>query len=301
MRKNSKTTRSFQGHEYVHHKTSKTCILRSASTVSICRSRDVGLTFILKNVILVSKSTVDFRSWRRARSEAGKLFCREISVCKFHFASTYKILPSKTIFTLYHTNLSTYAYRFHYFKINFLLSFRYDPHGKQHLFMVFSVLFIGYLNLWVYGHITNIWKFTAELKSRKLYFKPNHVQIYSTTVFWVFEKKAGLTLYMERSIRRELWSWSNNFTNFSFWKTNIIFQFQVDAKTIVNSKIGKKMYYTILSLENHIALKYCEIYVLQISIKFIMISNLFQLAMLYTHSHYLITKWQCKKKIRSYQ
>ena len=38
----------------------------------------VILTFILKKVILVSKSTVDLRSWSRARSDAGKLVYNNI-------------------------------------------------------------------------------------------------------------------------------------------------------------------------------------------------------------------------------
>lgn len=42
------------------------------------KGRYVGaITFILKNVILVNRSTVDLRSCRRARSEAGKLFCKK--------------------------------------------------------------------------------------------------------------------------------------------------------------------------------------------------------------------------------
>lgn len=38
--------------------------------------KSLGRTFILKKVMLVSRSTVDLRSWRRALSVAGKLFCR---------------------------------------------------------------------------------------------------------------------------------------------------------------------------------------------------------------------------------
>lgn len=34
-------------------------------------------TFILKKVMLVRRSTVDLRSWRRALLLAGKLFCRQ--------------------------------------------------------------------------------------------------------------------------------------------------------------------------------------------------------------------------------
>lgn len=41
-----------------------------------------SLTFILKKVMLVSKSTVDFKSWSRSGLPAGKLFYCQSSKCK---------------------------------------------------------------------------------------------------------------------------------------------------------------------------------------------------------------------------
>lgn len=39
--------------------------------------KNIQLTFILKKVMLVRRSTVDLRSWRRSLLLAGKWFCSE--------------------------------------------------------------------------------------------------------------------------------------------------------------------------------------------------------------------------------
>ena len=84
----------------------------SAYIWKICQS---WLTFILKNVILVNKSTVDFRSCNLVASEAGKLFWKKTN----HMVKIF----------FFHTLLtnSAYCYYFSYFSqktfhTNFLLT-----------------------------------------------------------------------------------------------------------------------------------------------------------------------------------
>lgn len=55
-------------------------------------SPNSSLTFIRKKVMLVSKSTVDFKSWSRSGLPAGKLFCCKSRKCK-RGTEEYESLP----------------------------------------------------------------------------------------------------------------------------------------------------------------------------------------------------------------
>lgn len=121
------------------------------------------VAFILKKVMLVRRSTVDFRSCSRALLLAGKLFCRRIqrrdAVKRFMSVDRDKSLAFKS-------------------------------------------------RVWIHRY-----KNEDRLEKKKV-----GENLIHHVLARIKKKKKRLTRYMERSILRELCSWSRSLTKRSLWK-----------------------------------------------------------------------------------